>query len=167
MNQKVVQHAGINDGFTPAIQTGLVQHLLPADRGAGGASPRPPALLDSPGAIDSGRGVQGASMTPRWVWWTLLAGAALLAFWAWFVFGFRSEPSVVGRSRVALDLVVGGSIASALVASGAAVALLARRRWAPRLALVAAVLMTLTVVGAIAGVPALIGLVSSRNSSRN
>jgi hypothetical protein len=106
-------------------------------------------------------------MTPRWVWWTLLAGAALLAVWAWFVFGFRSEPSAVGRSRVVLDLVAGGSIGAALVGSAAAVALLARQRWAPRLALVAALLMTVTVVGAIAGVPALIGLLSSRKSARN
>ncbi len=106
-------------------------------------------------------------MTPRWVWWTLMIGAVVLVAWAWFVFGFRSEPSAVGRSRVVLDLVAGGSIGAALLGSAAAVALLTRRRWAPRFALVAAVLMTLTVVGAIAGVPALIGLVSSRNSARN
>lgn len=106
-------------------------------------------------------------MTPRWVWWTLMIGAVVLAGWAWFVFGFRSEPSAVGRSRLVLDLVAGGSIGAALLGSAAAVALLTRRQWAPRLALVAAILMTLTVVGAIAGVPALIGLVSSRNSARN
>lgn len=104
---------------------------------------------------------------PVWVWWTLLAGAAVLVVWAWFVFGFRTEPSAVGRSRVALELVVGGSIGAALLGAAAAVALLARRRWAPRLALVAAVLMILTIVGAIAGVPALIGLLSSRTSVRN
>jgi hypothetical protein len=104
---------------------------------------------------------------PAWVWWTLLAGAALLVVWAWFVFGFRSEPSAIGRSRVALDLVAGGSIGSAGLATVAAVALLVRRRWAPGLALVAAVVMVLTVVGAITGIPALIGLWSSRKSFRN
>jgi hypothetical protein len=106
-------------------------------------------------------------MAPRWVWWTLLVGSALLVVWAWFVLGFRSEPSAVGRSRVVLDLVAGGSIGAALVGAAAAAALLGRRRWAPRLALVAAAFMILTVVGAIAGLPALIGLLSSRAAARN
>ena len=105
--------------------------------------------------------------TPRWVWWTLLAGAAILVAWAWFVFGFRTEPSVVGRSRTALNFLIGDSLGSALLGAVAAAALVARKRWAPKLALVASIFMTLTIVGAIAGIPALIGVLSSRASFRS
>lgn len=101
------------------------------------------------------------------MWWTLLAGAAALILWAWFVLGFTSEPSVVGRSKMALDFLIGSSLGTAALGVVAAVALVARRRWAPSLAVVASVFMILTIVGAIAGVPALVGLLSSRNPGRN
>ena len=104
---------------------------------------------------------------PPWVWWTLLVGAAILVAWAWFVLGFLAEPSAVGRSRVALNLVGGSSLGAALLGVAAAIALRARRRWAPSLAFVAAGFMILTLVGAVAGIPAVIGLASSRTSSRN
>jgi hypothetical protein len=48
----------------------------------------------------------------------------------------------------------------------AAVGLVRHARWAPRLALVASVFMIFTVVGAIAGIPAVVGLASYRNSAR-
>jgi hypothetical protein len=104
--------------------------------------------------------------TPPWVWWTLLIGAGLLFIWAWFLSGFFSEPSAVGRSRAVLGLVAGGSLGTALLGVVAAVGLLRRARWAPRLALVASVFMIVTVVGAIAGIPAVLGLASNWKSPR-
>jgi hypothetical protein len=94
----------------------------------------------------------------------LLAGAAVLGLWAWFLLGFLGEPSAVGRSRAALGIVAGGSIGTAIFAALAALALVMRARWAPRLAMVAAAFMVLTCVGAVAGLPALIGLMWPRRS---
>ncbi len=105
--------------------------------------------------------------TPRWVWWALLAGAAILLVWAWFILGFLSEPSAVGRPRAALALVGGSSIGTAVIGVIASLGLLNRQRWAWRLAVVSSVFMTLTIVGAIAGIPALIGLMSGRSSTKN
>ncbi|MHB8588379.1 MAG: hypothetical protein ACYDA0_05950 [Candidatus Dormibacteraceae bacterium] len=105
--------------------------------------------------------------TPSWVWPVLLFGAAVMVGWAGFILGFLSEPSAVGRSRLILLTSSGYSIGSAAVAVIGAVGLARRERWGRTLAGIAASAMTLTIVGAIAGIPALIGLVSSRDSSRN
>ena len=99
------------------------------------------------------------------MWWTLLLGAAILVAWAWFLLGFLSEPSAVGRPRAALALIGGFSIGTAVLAVVAVVGLLKRARWAGGFALAAAIFMILTGAGAIAGIPALIGLVSSRKLS--
>ncbi|HYU62356.1 MAG TPA: hypothetical protein VEN12_01120 [Verrucomicrobiae bacterium] len=102
---------------------------------------------------------------PRWVWWTLLAGAIVLFVWGWFVLGFLGEPSAVGGVWAALVLIGGGSIVAGLLGVVASLALVSRRQWGWRLALAASVLMTLTVVGAIAGVPALVGVIAGRRLS--
>jgi len=47
---------------------------------------------------------------PRWVWWAILGGAAFLLIWGWFVLGFLSEPSAVGRMRTALVFIGAGSM---------------------------------------------------------
>jgi hypothetical protein len=47
-----------------------------------------------------------------------------------------------------------------------AIGLLRRERWARMVAGIASAAMTLTVVGAIAGIPVLAALVSSRNSNK-
>jgi hypothetical protein len=104
---------------------------------------------------------------PTWVWPVLLFGAALTLYWAWFIIGFLSEPSAVGRVRIVLLTSTASSVVAALVGVIGAIGLVRRERWARTLAAVAAAAMTLTGVGAIAGIPALIGLFSSRNSSRN
>jgi hypothetical protein len=103
---------------------------------------------------------------PTWVRWTLLIGAGILILWAWFISGFFSEPSAVGRPRVVLGVVAGGSLGTAALGITAAVGLVRRARWAPRLALVAAGFMILTVVGAIAGIPAAVALASNWRSAR-
>jgi len=105
-----------------------------------------------------------ARYAPRWAWWTLLLGAILLVAWASFLLSFLSEPSAVGRSRALLAMVAGGSLGVAVLAVVAALALLRRARWAPRLAVVAAGFMILTLVGAIAGVPLVFGLLAGRSS---
>ena len=108
-----------------------------------------------------------APATPRWVGPVLLFGAAVMLTWGWFIIGFLSEPSAVGRSRIVLVTSSAYSIGSALVGVIGAIGLLRRERWARMLAAIASAAMTLTVVGAVAGIPALIGLLSSRNSARN
>ena len=105
--------------------------------------------------------------TPTWVWPVVLAGAAIMVTWAWFIVGFLSEPSAVGRSRIVLITSIVYSIGAAFVGVVGAVGLARRRRWGRTLAGIASAAMTFSVVGAIAGIPALIGIWSSRNSSRN
>jgi len=108
---------------------------------------------------------RAASYPPKWVSWALLSGAAVLALWAYFLLGFLGEPSAVGRSRAALGIVAGGSIGTGIFATVAALGLVRRVRWAPRIAMVAAGLMVLTCIGAVAGIPALIGLMWPRRLS--
>ncbi len=65
---------------------------------------------------------------PRWVWWTLLISAALLILWGWFVLGFLTEPSAVGRVRAGLIVIGGVSIVLGLIAAVAGVWMLVARR---------------------------------------
>jgi hypothetical protein len=104
---------------------------------------------------------------PVWVGPVLLLGAALMLYWAWFIIGFKSEPSAVGRIWLVLVTSSAYSAGSAVVGVIGAIGLIRRDRWARTVATIASAAMTLTVVGAVAGIPALVGLVASRNSSRN
>jgi hypothetical protein len=106
------------------------------------------------------------AVTPSWVWPVLVFGTVVMLAWAWFIVGFLAEPSAVGRSRFILVTSSVYSIGSALLAIIGAVGLARRERWGRTMAGIAASAMTLTGVGAIAGIPALIGLVSSRHTSR-
>jgi len=101
-----------------------------------------------------------------WLWWALLAGAVVAAAWAWFIFGFISEPSAVGRILGVLVFWIALSIAAALAGAVGALGLVRGESSGRTLAWIAAVAMTFTGVGAIAGIPALIGLVWSRKPSR-
>jgi hypothetical protein len=47
---------------------------------------------------------------PRWVWWAVLVVAAFLIVWGWYVLGYLTEPSAVGRLRAGLIVVGVGSI---------------------------------------------------------
>ena len=102
---------------------------------------------------------------PHWAASALLAGAVVLLLWGLFVLSFKSEPSAVGRLGAALFVIGGGSIGTGLVGGVAAIGAMLRTRWARGLAWVAAVLMVLTIVGAWAGIIALVGLVTSRRDS--
>jgi hypothetical protein len=110
---------------------------------------------------------QTPGITPSWVWPVLVFGAVVMLAWAWFIVGFLAEPSAVGRSRVILVTSSAYSIGSALLAIVGALGLARQERWGRTMAGIAASAMTLTGVGAIAGIPALVGLVASRNSTRN
>ncbi len=65
---------------------------------------------------------------PSWLWWTLLFGAVLLVAWGWFVLGFLTEPSAVGRMRAGLIVIGGVSIALGIGAAIAGVWMLFARR---------------------------------------
>ena len=105
--------------------------------------------------------------TPSWVGPVLVIGAVIMLGWAWFIVGFLTEPSAVGRIRFVLVTSSAYSVGAAMVGVIAAIGLIRRQRWARTAAGIASGAMTLTVVGAIAGIPVLIALVSSRNSFRN
>ena len=120
------------------------------------------------GAQRAGGDVQAghAVATPSWIWAALLAGAVVTLWWAWFVSGFLSEPSAVGRVLVVLLTSIGLSALSGLAGAAGAVGLLRRDTWGRPLAWIAAVALILSIAGAIGGVPAVIGLIASRDSAR-
>jgi hypothetical protein len=97
----------------------------------------------------------------------LLVGAVVLFAWGWFVLGFLAEPSAIGGVKVALLVIGGCSMVAAVLGIVASGGLIRRAPWATRVALLASVLMILSIVGAIMGIPALIGLFAGRNSTTN
>jgi len=103
---------------------------------------------------------------PAWLWWALLVGAVVAAAWAWFIFGFISEPSAVGRILAVLVIWIAVSIAAALAGAVGALGLLRGESSGRTLAWIAAVAMTFTGVAAVVGIPALIGLLASRRAAR-
>ena len=102
--------------------------------------------------------------TPPWVWVVLVFGAGVMIAWAWFILGFLPEPSAVGRIRIVLLTSAVYSIGSAVVGVIGAFGLIRRERWAGTVSVIASAAMTLTVIGAVAGIPALVGLMSPRRS---
>jgi hypothetical protein len=110
------------------------------------------------------RPVVARPITPPWLWVALLVGAAVTLWWAWFVSGFLSEPSAVGRVLVVLLTSICLSALSGLAGAVGAMGLLHRNTWGRPLAWIAAVALTLSVAGAIGGIPALVGLAWSRKA---
>jgi hypothetical protein len=105
--------------------------------------------------------------SPGWITWILLVGAVVLFAWGWFVLGFLREPSAIGGVFIALLVIGGGSIAASALGLIAAAGLLRGERWAHTVAMAASVAMILSVLGLVAGIPALVGLFASRNSTTN
>jgi hypothetical protein len=95
----------------------------------------------------------------------LLAGAVVTVWWAWFVSGFLSEPSAVGRVLAVLLTSILLSVFSGMDGALAAVGLLRKEPWGRRMAWIAAVSLTVSGAGAIGGIPALVGLVWSRRAA--
>jgi len=104
--------------------------------------------------------------TPAWLWAALLAGAVVNMWWAWFVNSFLSEPSAVGRVEAVLVTSIALSALSGIFGAIGAAGLLRRDAWGRRMAWIAAVALTLSGVGAIGGIPALIGLGWSRKPAK-
>jgi hypothetical protein len=90
----------------------------------------------------------------------------LLLLWGVWVLSFKSEPSAVGRIGIALIVIGGASIGTAIAGFVAAVALILGARWGTPAAWLASVLMILTIVSSWAGVMTMIGLFTSRNSTK-
>ena len=109
---------------------------------------------------------QPLAATPPWLWFALLVGAVVTIWWAWFVFGFLEEPSAVGRVLIALLTLIGTSFFAGLAAVVGAFGLARKAAWGRSVAWIAAVAISLTVVGAIAGIPAVVGLWWSRKAPR-
>lgn len=65
---------------------------------------------------------------PRWIWWTALAVGVVLLLWGWFVLGFLTEPSAVGRMRSALVGIGVGSLVVGVAGVGVGLWMLFRRR---------------------------------------
>jgi hypothetical protein len=96
----------------------------------------------------------------------LLAGSVLVLSWGLFVLSFKSEPSAVGRIGIALIVIGGASIGTAIVGFVSAVALIRGARWGTPAAWFASVLMIVTVVSSWAGIMTAIGLFASRNTTK-
>ncbi len=79
--------------------------------------------------------------TPAWVWPVLVLGAAIMVAWAWFIVGFLSEPSAVGRSRIVLLTSIVYSIGAAFVGVLGAAGLARKKRWGRTLAGIASAAM--------------------------
>jgi hypothetical protein len=88
--------------------------------------------------------------------------------WGFFLGSFRSEPSAVGRVGFVLTAWSALSTLGALSGIAALFNLVVFRddRRRRGLAAVAAIMMTVTLIGAVVGVPVLIALYSSRKSPR-
>jgi hypothetical protein len=95
----------------------------------------------------------------------LLIGAAIGVGWAIFVLGFFGEPSADDRSIAVLGVWAGLCIVSAFMGVAGAIGVLRGGATGRTLAWVASILITVTIVGALAGIAAFMGLWSSRKSS--
>jgi hypothetical protein len=104
--------------------------------------------------------------TQTWVSVALLIGAVIGIAWGAFLSQFMNEPSAVGPTKAVLVIWTVISWMAAVLTLPTAIMLRRRDRSGRALAWIVSILITATFVGAIAGVPALIGLGSSRNVSR-
>ena len=105
-------------------------------------------------------------ITPRWVSVALAIGTVIAIAWAPYIYQFTSEVASDRRSKAVLIVWTALSIAAALLGAAGAIGILRRDRWGRPVAWVASVAITVTFVGAIAGIPALIGLWTSRGTSK-
>ena len=130
-------------------------------------SPYQPAWQPQPPSYPAyGHATRSAPYTPTWVTIVLGIGTGVLILWASFVAIIAFDP--INDSGTRTGFFVWGivSIAAALMAIVALVGVLRRTHWGRPMAWAAAITQTLTCVGALAGIPAMIGLGMSRGQSR-
>jgi hypothetical protein len=104
--------------------------------------------------------------TPRWVSVALAVGAVITFAWAPFIYQFTSEVASDRRSKAVLVAWTIVSIAAALLALVAAIGVLRSLKSSRVLAWMASLILVLTLVGALPGIAALMGLWSSRDASK-
>ena len=104
--------------------------------------------------------------TPRWVSVALAVGAVIAFAWALFIYQFTSEVASDRRSKAVLVAWTIVSIAAALLALVAAIGVLRNLRSSRVFAWTASLVLVLTLVGAIPGIAALMGLWASRNAAK-
>jgi hypothetical protein len=105
-------------------------------------------------------------VTPRWVTVALLVGAVVCGAWAIYIFGFTTEPSAERRSKAVLLVWSGLSDAAALMCLAGALTLPRGTRGGRVVGWTASILLIVTLVGAIPGIAAVMGLWASRNASK-
>jgi len=104
--------------------------------------------------------------TPRWVSVALAVGAVITFAWAPFIYQFTAEVASDRRSKAVLVGWTIVSIAAALLALVAAIGVLRSLKSSRVFAWIASVVLVLTLVGAIPGIAALMGLWSSRDAAK-
>ena len=105
-------------------------------------------------------------VTPRWVSVALAVGAVVTVAWAPFIYQFTSEVASDRRSKAVLVAWTIVSIAAALLAVVAAIGVFRNLRSSRAFAWIASLVLVLTLVGAIPGIAAVMGLWSSRDASK-
>jgi NhaP-type Na+/H+ or K+/H+ antiporter len=96
----------------------------------------------------------------------LLVGAVVCGAWAIYIFGFTSEPSAERRTKTVLQVWSGLSDVAALMCLAGALTLPRGTRNGRVVGWTASILLIVTLVGAIPGLAAAMGLWSSRNVAK-
>lgn len=130
-------------------------------------SPYQPAWQPQPPSYPAyGRAAGGAPYTPTWVTIVLGLGVGIALLWVGGVALSAFDAAQDTATRTTAFVWGIASLAAALLAIVGLVGVLRRTYWGRPMAWAAAVALTLTCVGALAGIPALIGLAMSRGQSR-
>jgi eukaryotic-like serine/threonine-protein kinase len=104
--------------------------------------------------------------TPAWVILVLGLGFLGMVIWTLATMGTLSEPSAVGRSRTTLVFWAIDGFAAIVLTAASVIGLLRRASWGRRVAWAASIALVLSFVGAVLGIPAMVGLFLSRKQSR-
>jgi eukaryotic-like serine/threonine-protein kinase len=130
-------------------------------------SPYQPAWQAQPPSYPAyGRPTGGAPYTPTWVTIVLGLGVGIGLLWVGGLALYAFDPTQDSGTRLTAFIWGIMSLAAVLLATVGLVGVLRRTYWGRPMAWAAAVALTLTCVGALAGVPVLIGLGMSRGQSR-
>jgi serine/threonine protein kinase len=135
---------------TPPLPTPAGQAATPAP-----VTPAPPPAPASP-----------TLAAPRWVVLLLGIGTLVLLFWLFVMIGTLSEPSAVGRSRSTQVFWLLDSIIGMVLTIASVIGVVRRASWGRRAAWAASIALLLSLVGAVLGIPAMVGLFLSRKQSR-
>jgi serine/threonine protein kinase len=135
----------------------------------GESRPSSPVPLQGEGRVGvpgGGTAPPNRLRAPSWVVMLLGIGVLGMVIWALIDIGFTSEPSAVGRPRALLGFWALSAIAAVFLNVAGIVGLVRRSSWGRPVAWAASIAMTLSCVGAILGIPSLVGLFLSRGQRR-